>query len=222
MGFFKGNIAIKFDPRIVCQLVQMDPMVRVISLDEDNGIPMLDADKNPQVVLASILLPPIEAMWAMADNDEAKFDYEYAKQLQSKECVDFLATIISAAYSGIKIIFYYPERDNEIVKYLYNYILVKYGIHMSIEDERIDPFSYNVEAIPIYLNMIYTMGVITPYDYLYQFPVNVSIPDELYFKIIYDLKPCGNTIQEKYEVIDRLRIKLKSNPNTRCPIISMN
>ena len=97
-GFFKGNIALKFDPTVVCNIMQMDPMVIVLSLDEDNSIPMLDADQNPQVLLASILLPPVEAMWAVADNDEDKFQYEYFKHLQSIEATDFFFTIIAAAY----------------------------------------------------------------------------------------------------------------------------
>ena len=218
-GFFKGNIAIKFDPTVVCNIMQMDPMVIVLSLDEDNSIPMLDADRNPQVILASMLLPPVEAMWAVADNDEDKFQYEYFKHLQSPEATDFFFTIIAAAYLGKKIIFYYPDPDTDCVKYLYNYFMRVYGIHMSFKNEVQDPFWYDPKAIPTYLNGIYGVGAIDGYEYLRQYPVEEMIPEGSTLKLIHDIRPEGNCIQDQIEILSRLHKKLKTNPTAKCPLI---
>lgn len=218
-GFFKGNIAIKFDPTVVCNIMQMDPMVKVLSLDEDNSIPMLDAEMNPQVILASILLPPVEALWAIADNDEDKFQYEYFNHLQSAEATDFFFTIIAAAYMGAKIIFYYPDPDTECIRYLYNYFMKVYGIHISFQNEIQDPFCYDPKAVPTYLNGIYGVGAIDGYDYLRQFPVEELIPQQIALKLIRDIRPEGNSIQEQLEVLTRLHKKIKEKPHAISPLI---
>ena len=218
-GFFKGNIAIKFDPTVVCNIMQMDPMVKVLSLDEDNSNPMLNADINPQVILASILLPPVEALWAIADNDEDKFQYEYFNHLQSPEATDFFFTILAAAYLGAKIVFYYPDPDTEAIRYLYNYFMKVYGIHISFNNELQDPFYYDPKAIPTYLNGIYGVGAIDGYEYLRQFPENEFIPDGLALKLIRDIRPEGNSITEQLEVLTRLHKKLKTKPYAVCPLI---
>ena len=217
-GFFKGNIAIKFDPTVVCNIMQMDPMVKVLSLDEDNSIPMLDADMNPQVILASILLPPVEALWAIADNDEDKFQLEYFKYLQSAETTDFFFTIIAAAYMGTKIIFYYPDPDTYAIKYLYNYFMKVYGIHISFQNEVQDPFWYDPKAVPTYINGIYGIGAIDGYEYMRLYQED-QIPQYNLMKLIYDIRPEGNNIQEQIEVIMRLYKKIKTNPNVKSPLV---
>ncbi len=218
-GFFKGNIAIKFDPTVVCNIMQMDPMVKVLSLDEDNSNPMLNADINPQVILASILLPPVEALWAIADNDEDKFQLEYFKHLQSPEATDFFFTIIAAAYMGAKIIFYYPDPDTDSIKYLYNYFMKVYGIHISFQNEVQDPFWYDPKAVPTYLNGIYGVGAIDGYDYLRQYPVEEIMPDQIIMKLIVDIRPLGDCIQDQIEVLRRLHKKLKEKPYALCPLV---
>lgn len=217
-GFFKGNIAIKFDPNVVCNIMQMDPTVKVLSLDEDNSIPMLDAEHNPQVILASILLPPIEALWAIADNDEDKFQFEYFKHLQSPEAVDFFFTIIAAAYFGTKIIFYYPDPDTDSIKYLYNYFMKVYGIHISFQNEVQDPFTYDPNAVPTYLNGIYTIGAISALDYLINFPLELAIPETIILKLLNDIKPMADSINDQIDTIMRFRKKLKTNKNAKCPL----
>ena len=219
-GFFKGNIAIKFDPQVVCNIMQMDPMVKVLSLDEDNSIPMLDADKNPQVILASILLPPVNAMWAIADNDEEKFQYEYFMHLQSIEATDFFFTIIAAAYFGFKIIFYYPDPDTDPIKYLYNYFMTVYGIHISFQNEVQDPFWYDPKAVPTYVNGIYGIGAISGYDYLRLYPAEETIPERAMLKLIYDIKPAADNMNGQIEVINRLHKRIKDTPNAKSPILS--
>lgn len=218
MSFFKGNIVYIYDANIVCNILNTNPMSRVLSLDEDNTIPMLDHERNGHVLLASILLPSIETMWAIADNDNEKFQYEYNKQLQSQECVEFIYTIIASIYTGTNIILYYPDPNEDAIKYLYNYFLNIYGLHIGYMNS--DPFSYNINMIPLYLNIIYTLiGVMDPYSYLIQYPTNINIPDNLYDKLINELNIYGDNLYDKRILIDKLHNKLKIKPNAKYPII---
>ena len=83
---FKGSMSLIFDPKIVCNIMMQNPSVRVISLDEDNAVPMLCDENNPQVIPGTILLPPIEAMWAIVDEQMEAFNQiYYAHQVMLKK-----------------------------------------------------------------------------------------------------------------------------------------
>ena len=94
MGFFLGNLAMIFNPDIAVDIMSSDNMVVIFSLDEDNQNPYLNPDNNMRVVMGTMLLPPVEAMWSFTSGDFDKFQMEYYQHLISPESSEFIFMII--------------------------------------------------------------------------------------------------------------------------------
>ena len=94
MSFFLGNMALMYNPSIVIDMLSGDQAVIVFSLDEDNDNPYLDPEKNNRVVMGTMLLPPVDAMWALSGGDFERFQLEYYQHLTSPECTEFIFMIL--------------------------------------------------------------------------------------------------------------------------------
>ena len=217
---FAGSMSLLFDPKIVCDMMMNNPSVKVISLDEDNAVPMLSDENNPQVVPGTVLLPPIEAMWAIVDEQEEQFAQAYYMHLVSPECMQYIAALLSAAYRGYNVIFYYPNESDKIINYLYNFLMTQYGIRLAVN--AVNPFAFDKMSVPLYCNSMFSIKGIGIGEYLQYYPNDAKIPDVVYLEIIKTLSLPGDTLADKMKLVDRLRRVLKINPRAMCPIIELD
>ena len=216
-NFFKGNFLIMCnikDIKYILMNTNPQSMLWVINLDEEYTDPILN---SPLVVPGTVLLPPIEAMWAEVDMDFEKFEALYHAHLMNQECKEFIYVLLGFLYRGGTLILHYPDPDTYSIKYLYKFFEIEYGIHISTNVE--DPFRYNPTYIPMFDNNLYFFGIISAYEYLYEMPLEVQIPDDLYLKIDYDLHVPKETMNGKRNLIDIIKVKIKSNPKTKFAIM---
>ena len=219
MSFFLGNMALMYNPSIVIDMLTGDQAVIVFSLDEDNDNPYLDPEKNNRVVMGTMLLPPVDAMWALAGGDFERFQLEYYQHLISPECTEFIFMTLGMIYKGYKIIFYYPDDSSEVIQYLHAFFLSNFGIHICEPNKQYDLFSYDQNKIPMYACGIYYSGMISPNEFLYLYPINMPIPNDIYPKLINDICPIGDNMAEQITIIDQLRASIgkRQNMNVEIP-----
>lgn len=208
MGFFKGNLALIYNPMVVQDILMSDPYVVVFSLDEDNDKPMLDPDRNQKVVMGTMLLPPIDAMWSLTGGEWDKFQMEYYTHLISPEVTEFIFMMIGMMYKGYKLVLYYPDDSSDVIKYLLQFFLNNFGIHICEPSKQYDLFSYDENRVPMYLCGIYYSGIIAPNEFLSLYPMSTAIPNDIYPKLVYDMKLVGNDLSEKIKLVDEIRKKM--------------
>lgn len=116
------------------------------------------------------------------------------------------------------------EYNNTMKKMLF-FIMVIYGIHIGIiGDQNLDNATcyYDANLENIQLDMIfYYTNIIDWREYLYNYPPNCPITDQIMNILLAQINPYGKTFNEKLEVINRLRIGIKKNPNLINPIQCM-
>ena len=223
MSFFKGNMALIYNPNIVYDVLISDQAVFVFSLDEDNDNPKLDPEKNRRVVMGTMLLPPVDAMWSLTSGEWDKFQMEYYNHLISPEVTEFIFMLIGLIYRGYKLVFYYPDDSSEVIKYLMEFISRNFGIHVFEPNKENDLFIYDESKVPMYLCGIYYAGMLSSLEFLYMYPIEINIPNDIYPKLIYDMKPIGNSLVEKIEYLDEIRKKMHegNGRNVDSPFIDL-
>lgn len=223
MSFFKGNMALIYNPNIVYDVLISDQAVFVFSLDEDNDNPKLDPEKNRRVVMGTMLLPPVDAMWSLTSGEWDKFQMEYYNHLISPEVTEFIFMLIGLIYRGYKLVFYYPDDSSEVIKYLMEFISRNFGIHVFEPNKENDLFVYDESKVPMYLCGIYYAGMLSSHEFLYMYPIEINIPNDIYPKLIYDMKPIGNSLVEKIEYLDEIRKKMHegNGRNVDSPFIDL-
>ena len=208
-NIFNGFINISGDPMYCYTLSRDLPNTKVISLDEDNSYRELAPNLNPNVLLATIMLPPAEVLWAETDGDEYKFSELYLAHLSSLEITDFIMTLIAFVNRGGNIVIFLPEFEPNIqtcsrsVQFLYNFFWQAYGIHLGTSE--LDQFSFDVSCMPMYAIMLYERGLIDPYNFLIYYPPLATISTDMYMKLIIDINPYGDTFDDKVKTIDQIR-----------------
>jgi len=217
----KGNILITTDKNIILESIHMRPDVKIISLDEDNELGL-----DPGMFIpGTILLPPVEAIIAEVDGNEEKYDMIYSAHLLSDPVKEYMSSIIAFLYKGGNLLLYFPNQEyNNTIKKMLFFIMVLYGIHIGIigdpePDNTVCYYDANLENIQLDLIYYYTR-IIDWREYLYYYPANFPITDQMMNLLMYQIKPYGKTFTEKLEVIQRLRVGIKKNPNLIAPIQS--
>ena len=218
----KGNILISTDKNIILETLHMRPDVKIISLDEDNTIGLDSGNFIP----GTILLPPVEAIMAEVDGNEQKYDMIYSNHLLSEPVKEYMSSIIAFLYRGGKLLLYFPDMEyNNTMKKMLFFIMVIYGIHIGIiGDQNLDNATcyYDANLENIQLDMIfYYTNIIDWREYLYNYPPNCPITDQIMNILLAQINPYGKTFNEKLEVINRLRTGIKKNPNLINPIQCM-
>lgn len=212
-SILKGAMYITDQPDIVYQ-APIDGYTRIINLDEDD---ILD-NNHPCIIGGTCLLPPLEAKIAECDGNEMLYDQIYMNHLTANYQYQFISALFAYLYRGGNIIFFLPEfGDNTKEKFLFH-MENCYGVHIgwiNNPDQRIASWYFDTNYIPRWLDMLYTIHVISPFDYLYQYPQNLPIQNHYVLNLlIEDIRPFGYTLQDQYRAIEDLRKKLHINPNT--------
>jgi hypothetical protein len=219
---FKGTIFVTNNPDIVRNADLRT--TKIISLDEEGIL----GEPNKDMIYGTCLLPPILAKQAESDGDEDAYDMYYSSMLLEPYQQTFIAAIISCLFCNDSRLLLFLPSDGytytmiKLVEHLYKI----YGIHPGILEAN-DPINancyYDARCIPIWLNLTYsTSEVMSPEQYLYLYPQDAVINNEtVMMKLIADIRPLGDTIQEKINTIESYRAKLHVIPKLTIPVRSI-
>ena len=208
----KGDISITDNLQFV-EDVMVNPIsnIKIISLEEVSTLPL----DSPNVLAGATLLPPIEALIAAADGDEALFDSIYFDYYNHQNVIEYVSAIITYLYRGGSFILFYPEDDHAVKGKFLEMFWKRYGI--MIGEIGVRNSQYDNSCVPIWLESIYNIGAITALELLYYYPNEALIEDRLIYKLIMEISPLGENYQEKVQDILRLRTRLKEQRNLIIP-----
>lgn len=221
-NILKGTIYITDDVNVVYQF-PIGPMNKIINLDEDDVLP-----ENNNIIGGTCLLPPINAKIAEADGDEHTYDMCYMNHLQEPYQYMFIAALLSFLYKGGNLLLFLPElgytntRD-KFVQFMY----VLYGVHIGVinnPNPMVGNCYYDNTAIPIWLNLIYCSRVISGKEYLIMMPEDADVlnNDRVIDMLMMELKPYGESIQDKLMSLRDMHKALHKNINVITPIRSLD
>lgn len=199
---------------ILIQNPYPETKVKVINLSMDS--PTLPAE-HPNLIGGTVLLPPIDALCAEQDGDEAKYNRLYLAYFQEDRVNLFMEALISALLLGTNIVLYVhdsaefestPRKLREVVGYLY-------GIHIGSLGQF--PVQYEIQdhrCVKCWLTAAYKCNAITPREFMYLYPGPID-SDEMLNKLIYDLCPLD---EDKVKFVQELTAKLKEKPDLIVPL----
>lgn len=213
----KGTIFVTDKEEIIYN-TPLNGNTKIVSMDEDGVLINSDA-----ILVGTCLLPPIEAKIAEADGNEQLYDTIYSNHLMETYQQQFIAALLSYLYKGGNLILFLPEIGNCTTKKFIQHMYICYGIHIGLIGSQ-DPTEANWytsdRCIPLWLNMIYSVNVISPYEYLYMYPEDAAINNMgIMNQLIDEINPYEETINEKINYILRLHKLIHKNPKVQ-PAIS--
>ena len=208
----KGTVFITDDLNVIYN-APIDPFHKVVSLDEDNVL------SGNNIIGGTCLLPPMEAKIAEVDGNEQLYDSLYSNHLLLPFQQEFISALIAFLYKGGNLILFLPEIGYTNTKEkLTEHLFRIYGIHPGIignKNPQLANCFYDASCIPIWLNLIFMADVISPQEYLFEYPEDAVLAtnEAVVFKLIDILKPYGRTINEKISTLSRYHHSLHRNPN---------
>ena len=217
MSILRGTIYIT-DSEDIIYSVPLNSNTKILSMDED-GVLM----KNDAILVGTCLLPPIEAKIAEADGNEQMYDVIYTNHLLEPYQQQFIAAIISYLFKGGNFLIFLPELDTSTKEKFIQHMYINYGIHIGLignPNPQIANCYYDERCLPMWLNLIYSVHVISAYEYLYMYPIDGVINNqEILSMLIDEINPYEKSINDKINYILKLHKLLHKNPKVR-PAIS--
>ena len=220
---FKGTIFIAND----IEMIRSADLTttRIISLDEDGIL----GEPSNSMVYGTCLLPPIQSKQAESDGDEQAYDMYYTNMLLEPYQQAFVSAIISCLFCNNTTILLFLPSDGytytteKLVEHLYKI----YGLHPGIIGAQNPIYAncyFDDRCIPIWLNLMYSVSeIISPEQYLYLYPQDAVINNEsVMMKLIRDMAPLGDSIQDKINTINSYRAKLQAVPKLTIPVRSLD
>lgn len=216
----KGTIFITDNPDIIYS-TPLNNGTKIVNLDED-GVLMDSKD----IIGGTCLLPPMEAKIAEADGNEQLYDSVYQSHLLMPFQQSFIAALIAFLYKGGNLLLFLPELGyTNTTEKLIQHIFRIYGIHIGFignPNPQIANCYYDNKCIPIWINLIYSSNVISPYEYLYLYPDDAVITNnQIMEKLIYDIQPYGDSINDRKNYILRLHKLIHKNPSITPAILNL-
>ena len=183
-SIIKGNISITDNFPFINDLISsMQSNTKIIVLEEETNLPL----NHPNVINGSCLLPPIEALIAEVDGNKPLFESIYNDYLNSPFVFEFMSAIITALHNSINIILYYPGLNgNIIIQNLLGFIYQRYGIGIGVIGYSNTTLNPNYSSL--WISYMYITNGISGMEFLYYYPENIKIEDNIIDKIILDLK----------------------------------
>ena len=215
---FKGTIFLTDKEEIIYNAPRVN--TKIISLDEDDT---LMADDS--ILVGTCLLPPIESKIAEADGNEQMYDMYYENHLNEPYQQEFVAALISYLYKGGNLLLFLPAMDNYTKEKLVFFIYKVFGIHIGILNDP-NPINancyYDERCIPIWLNLMFLVDVLDPYEYLTLYPEDAQFNNKFIMeKLLVMINPYEDSINEKIQYILQLHKKLHKDPDLRPVIFSL-
>lgn len=192
-----------------------DPSTILINLDEFNN------EISGQFTIQGVeLLPPPEAVIAEQESDMEAYDFIYDAWYNQPELKLFVTGLIASLYQGRNILMYFPDlnpAESITIPKLLGMFWNKYGI--GIGTLGLNNCTYSLNYTPLWLAMMYQCGVIGYVEFLIVFPDDARIQDQEMMRLLTDIRPIGNNIQESVGEILRYQKRLKENPLVRTVFI---
>lgn len=194
-----------------------DRTVKVISLDEDGDL----SPNNPNVIVGTCLLPPMECFIAEADGDEDLYNIYYIAHLNTPFLQEFIGALIAALYRGTSLLIYAPQlKENISIQKLRQNLWNMYGVLPGIIGG--EPNQFDPRCVPIWMTMIYSANVISPEEFLMHYPDDAQVSPTLIDKLMMDLRPYGESYKERLETLNKFQLKLKKNPRVKLAVFDLS
>lgn len=213
---FIGHPDITDDLNLVNSVLIQDPSTKVINLDSDTHF------DNPNVIGGAQLLPPPEAVIAMVDQDEDKFNMIYYNYFNCPDMQKYVTIIIAYLYKKGNLLFYTPylrdQADNTLIVKFLNMMYDVYGIGIGVINQ--NPCNYNIGMELVWNNLLYSAMIIPVTEFLFNHPIGIQIEIPILEMVKQDLNPYLFEIEESEKekhIYDLVR-KLKEKPNLKFPI----
>jgi hypothetical protein len=193
---------------------------KIVSLDED-GILIQD----DSILVGTCLLPPVESKISEADGNEQMYDYYYENHLNEPFQQEFMAALIAYLYKGGNLLLFLPAMDNYTKEKLVFFIYKVFGVHIGVLYDP-NPMNancyYDERCIPIWLNLMFVVDVLDPYEYLSLYPEDAAFNNQFIMqKLLSQISPPEDTINEKINYVIQLHKKLHKEPDLRPVLFSI-
>lgn len=207
----KGTMYVTDNMEIICN-TPITELSKIVSLDEDNVL-----GDSKDIIGGTCLLPPMEAKIAEADGNEQLYDSYYSNHLLLPFQQEFVSALIAFLYKGGNLMLFLPElgytnTSEKLIEHLFRI----YGIHPGLighKNPQVSNWYCDAKCIPIWLNLIFCIGAISPMEYLYMYPEDAIISNEQAMNLlIRQINPYGRTINEKRNYIYRYHKRIHENP----------
>ena len=214
MSLLKGTIYITEDMNII-NSIPYNGNTKIVSLDEDNILP-----ESNHILVGTCLLPPIEAKIAEVDGNQSLYDTIYSNHLLMPFQQQFISALLAYLYKGGNLILFLPELGYNNEKEMFVYEMFKlYGIHIGIigeQNPQVANCYYDETCIPMWLNSIYSVSAISPYEFLLMYPLDAILNNNVIIrKLVKELNPYGENFNEQVAYIHQFHKKIHKNPNVR-------
>lgn len=150
---------------------------RIVSITEGNPF-----GNAIQVVEASVLMPPYQAMLAQVDGDMNRFKIEYVNYLMSTDAVRALLAIIGKALlQGVNITLFVPKDEAQLfIDILLEFMVGAFGIVVGTQNR---PFALLGNASVFINQSCYICDVITLSEFLAEVPRDLKLFESIAHKV---------------------------------------
>lgn len=207
----KGTIYITCDIEMVKNSIYNNCKVVAITENAES----INTPDLTNVSIASILLPPYQAVMAEMDGDMGTFYNLYGQHLATKEADSYICLIIAALVRGINILIYIPKDEFGLTftSAFMQYLQMVYGITVGTENI---PCNYNPEFNAVLCNRLYIHEFIIYEEFMVAYPANVSISVEVIPQLMFDMEgyyPPLHNEQEAVIFFNNYKNRIKQNNN---------
>lgn len=201
----KGSLYLTSDISMVANNLDKCKVINVT----ENGIFL----EHPNSIKATILLPPLDAMMADADNDINSLRNIYWSYFLSDDVTEFMAIICTVLNRGVNIFMYIPQEEiNEFsfIGILLEYIRTVYGICVGTISSQ---FGFDINFTQYIADLLFNNNLLPAEEYLQYSNISVA-PIESIVKLDQYFRPC---IVNKSIDLLRVYFSNKSNPTIHIP-----
>ena len=185
----KGNIYVTNDMSIATQL-SANHLIVCISGDTQNYKEFINATNDS---VASLLLPPYEAVQREMDGDMNGFMHIYFAHLGSPDCTAFIAILLRALFNGKNILIYLTKDESKLnyIDYFNKFLTDIYGLTMGIVG--VNDCVFDIAKAPLVLGTMLLNDVLTSEEYLASMPGPIPPyqSEVIVAKLMADLRPYG-------------------------------
>ena len=213
----KGSIYVTDDMEMAMNL----SFSHVIICISDESHNYQDFIKSTKANVASVLLPPPEAVMMELDNNLQGFKESYYMHLSQKEPTAFISLILRAIYNGRNILLYLTKQESQLsyINVFMQFFHEFFGITIGTQ---FNPYYFDTRFYPVVLNMLFLNDLMTAEEYILELPkdIFINVPD-IVIKLAKELNPyvANKTLDGYIEFFNKYKMKVNQyNKNIIIPI----
>lgn len=169
---------------------------KIILFTEDTPDYLCSPQYGTSCLMANCLLPNYEAVSYYIEGDMQTFARVHNEIMMYPESTVYFVTMLSAMINNIPLGFIFGTEEIEqaaTINFL-NFFAVMYGIHLGhnfpFANEPPVPTGWMDRAfVPNNIALLYQNNLLTPQEFLYAFPADVSIDPNSLNKLVFDMRP---------------------------------